>query len=593
MGRLRRSGRLTAWAVAAVVFAGIVVVGGPMAGAAQAIRNRAWAGYIVEDLATGNITGASGAWTAPTATCGTKETSTSVVWAGIGGDTTSAIRKLSGKTANEPIFQIGTAADCTKGKPTYYAWYGHHNPGHMVKMTTIKGVPVSPGDAISGSVVEDPSTKKVAWTISDRTAGWVKSTHLTNTENGDHTGECVVENPSRAVTVADFGQVDFSACAIHRDTSSWSPLAKPLPRGWEPVLSTMALDNRPEAKPSTTSLTVSYEGKAPPSANRTVSVPIVACPTTLGITEPAKSLPATKSLIIPKVLVGNVALYGDTQGKMLLLGPSGWECSATYGADGSGGVVAFPQGAPDPTTVPTGSAEAIVGSETSACVSCTLQQACPLFSAARARFAQLYSGISGCDAGPPAGEAVEELSTSAVNFSQPAAGSSGNRYPVSGAMTFSTPSSDGTSWVETCALPEGETALCTASRHFFVTEAPAATPAVPAPTTTTTTTTTAAPPSPSQQAEPAASDCTATSIQAAAQVFLGQQGTTVTVSTYGCTGNFAYAWATVANPGQSVGDTVTLLLGASGTGWAVLNRETYCPQGLVPSGISVQACTSN
>lgn len=589
MGRGIRA-RPLAVCAAAIVCTGLVAAAGPMAGATRATRNRAWAGYIVQDLVTSDITGASGAWTAPMATCGTKETSTSVIWVGIGGDTLSAIRKSSGtKKANEPIFQMGTAADCTKGKPTYYAWYGHDNSRHVVETTTIKGVPVSPGDAISASVAEDPSTKKVAWTVSDQTAGWVKSTYWTNTQSGEHAGECVVEDPSRAVAVTDFGQVDFSSCAIHRGASSWSPLAKPLPRGWEPLLSTMALDDRPEAEPSTTSLTVSYEGRAPPSASRTVSVPIVACPTTLGITEPAKSLPATNPLSIPRVLVGKVALYGDTQGKMLLLGPSGWGCSATYGADGSGGVVVFPQGTTDPTAAPTGSAESIAGSETSACVSCTLQQACPLFAAARARFAQLYSGLPGCDAGPSAGETVEELSTSVVNFSQPAGGSSGNRYPVSGAMTFSTPSSEGTSWVETCALLEGETALCTASRRFFVTEPPAATPAAPAPTTTTTT---PAPPSPSQQAGPAASDCTVTSIQAAAQESIGQQGATVTVSTYGCTGNFAYAWATVASPGQ-IGDTVTLLLGASGTGWSILNRGTYCPQGLVPSGISVQACTSN
>jgi hypothetical protein len=103
-----------------------------------------------------------------------------------------------------------------------------------------------------------------------------------------------------------------------------------------------------------------------------------------------------------------------------------------------------------------------------------------------------------------------------------------------------------------------------------------------------TTTTTAAPvttPTTSSSAP-----CTATAITTAVK---GVNHDFYSLSGYGCTGDFAYAAATVTGTQTDKPiATVTLVLMAENGAWQVVSRSD-CTQNLIPAGIYQQACESN
>jgi hypothetical protein len=162
---------------------------------------------------------------------------------------------------------------------------------------------------------------------------------------------------------------------------------------------------------------------------------------------------------------------------MELVAPKGWRCTAVYGADGSGGVAVYPHGQTLPTSwgagwrlFPGSGVTAVVGLESSACYTCTLAQACRLFAAA-ATTLRSYLGRQACPV-RPAAESVSAIAAGIKGFRDPVRTSgdgvpSGGRDPADGVMTYHPKSADG-SWLETCTLPGGETAECTAILNTFV-----------------------------------------------------------------------------------------------------------------------------
>jgi hypothetical protein len=215
-----------------------------------------------------------------------------------------------------------------------------------------------------------------------------------------------------------------------------------------------------------------------PTADVTVSLQVEACPTSYGV-EPAPAaqpLPTTLSVSVPQDLVSQLSVYADEAGIMDVLAPSGWDCTASVGADGSSEDSVTPAGEvlpDDSDSLPAGSTdEAIVGAQNGGCEGCANYQACPYFSAA----AQALG--SPCTSTPPSDESVVPLSSTVVSFSDPpntAGGGnpSGGEYPANAVMTYVTdpPGSTGndvTSWLETCTLPYSQQALCTAVLNDFV-----------------------------------------------------------------------------------------------------------------------------
>ena len=109
-----------------------------------------------------------------------------------------------------------------------------------------------------------------------------------------------------------------------------------------------------------------------------------------------------------------------------------------------------------------------------------------------------------------------------------------------------------------------------------------------------TTSTTAAPPAttttPSTSAGSSSAPCTATAVTTAVKAV---NHDFYSLSGYGCTGDFAYAAATVTGTQTDKPiATVTLVLMAENGAWQVVSRSD-CTQNLIPAGIYQPACESN
>ena len=220
-------------------------------------------------------------------------------------------------------------------------------------------------------------------------------------------------------------------------------------------------------------------GTAASAGPVTANLPVVSCPTSIAVASPAPavSLPPSRPVAVPQAMAARLSVYTDNQGRMELVGPRGWNCTAFYGADGSGGVAVYPRGQRLPQSwtagwplARTSAAAVVAGLESSACYTCTLAQACRLFPAAAAAL-HSYLGRQACPV-RPAAETVTTISPGIVGFEDPPGITgdgvpSGGRYPANGVMTYHPRAAAG-SWLETCTLPGSDTAECTAILNAFL-----------------------------------------------------------------------------------------------------------------------------
>jgi hypothetical protein len=167
----------------------------PMRGPVQHLRQSTssnWSGYA----ATGQrFTSVSGSWTQPTASC-TSATTYSSFWVGIDGDGTSTVE------------QTGTDADCSGGKPVYYAWYEMY-PKFPVNLS----LAVRPGDHMSASVTTN-GNGKFRLTIRNTTTGGSFTTVQTLKRARLGSAEAIAEAPSGSggvLPLTNFGTANFSS----------------------------------------------------------------------------------------------------------------------------------------------------------------------------------------------------------------------------------------------------------------------------------------------------------------------------------------------------------------------------------------------
>jgi len=211
-------------------------------------------------------------------------------------------------------------------------------------------------------------------------------------------------------------------------------------------------------------------------------VPLVICPTQLGIPSSTTTVPESTHIAVnvAPVSASSVAIYSDSGGIMRLIAPRGWVCSGSDNADGSGEVVVYPptQGLPSSwregkwRLSSNSTAEAVVGMETSACVGCTLEQACTIFPSAARSLLRQYD--FSCQPARPEKELLFRITANMVSFEDPAgvAGEgvpSGGKYPADGVVTYYPHDPNG-SYLETCTLPPSERDICIASLNAFLDE---------------------------------------------------------------------------------------------------------------------------
>jgi hypothetical protein len=205
------------------------------------------------------------------------------------------------------------------------------------------------------------------------------------------------------------------------------------------------------------------------------TVPLVVCRTSSGINLPAKHLPRTATVTVPGSLGSQLSAYTNNQGDVPVLAPRGWACQAEVGGDSSESITVFPRGVPQPTQPWPRQAEAVTSEVVPACVGCYLTQACTFFPSANKTLRTDFGPTIKCPR-RPAREAVERLSATVVEFSDPpgvmgTSGPSGGAYPALGVVTYKAQTTQASygSWMETCTLPTSEHSLCTAAVNEFVT----------------------------------------------------------------------------------------------------------------------------
>jgi hypothetical protein len=205
-----------------------------------------------------------------------------------------------------------------------------------------------------------------------------------------------------------------------------------------------------------------------------VQLPLNVCHTSVGIPmNTPTNLPATVHVDLASGYSTKLAFYTDKEGVIEVLAPTGWNCAAGIGADGTSSIDISPPGqAPISGESLSGNPlQVITASQTSACVGCREYLACPLFVSAAKDYQRAFQHT--CPTTKPPAETETRITGHVVEFSDPpgVAGDgspSGGVNPALGAMTyFDDVRSDG-SWTETCVLPPKDTLMCKAIIGNFV-----------------------------------------------------------------------------------------------------------------------------
>jgi hypothetical protein len=165
-----------------------------------------FSGYIAYAQPGQSFTAVSASWTVPTVTCQAGATSWAAQWPGIGDGAS--------------VQQDGTEADCVNGSPVYWAWYEMYgdtdpaaNGGYAIPLAG-SSYPVSPGDAMTGSVAFSNSTWQ--FVLVNATQNWTFQTQVASPTPAPSqaSAEWMVEDPDgctpQCQTLAQFSPVHFS-----------------------------------------------------------------------------------------------------------------------------------------------------------------------------------------------------------------------------------------------------------------------------------------------------------------------------------------------------------------------------------------------
>ncbi len=202
------------------------------------------------------------------------------------------------------------------------------------------------------------------------------------------------------------------------------------------------------------------------------------CLTTVALASPpAKvTLPATETVSVPPDQANYLVVFSDDSGVIQMLGPRGWICKASYGADGSGGLLLQPAGGEVATAGSAGhfpatsAVEAIEGYEAGASTVLGASLACRVVPAAATALQQDLG--KGCAAHPPA-ETLLAASANNVAFVDPpgTAGTgapSGGLNPATGVVLYLPGGNKSSAYLATCTLPAVSSAVCSTVLHYFV-----------------------------------------------------------------------------------------------------------------------------
>lgn len=213
------------------------------------------------------------------------------------------------------------------------------------------------------------------------------------------------------------------------------------------------------------------------------NVPVKTCASSYGIAG-QKSNHAMKRLRLTRgsAVASELTFYTDAKYFLTpVLGPAGWNCSASLGADGTSSVSIYPPNVRNPSGASNGTEETmgIEVAQVPACASCIAELACPVFLNAEA---QMGYTSQYCPAYVPSSESVRFLDGNADSdygvavLSDPPGSLgiltlSGGDYPAEGALLYRGSGASGgygSAGKVSCVLPSRYNSLCTAIVNDFV-----------------------------------------------------------------------------------------------------------------------------
>ena len=120
-----------------------------------------WSGYVMPTSSP--VTSVSGAWTVPTLNCADTTNASSTTWVGTGGSVSA------GGASSGDLLQTGVEDDCVNGTQVDQGWW-ELVPNVPNVEQSFSSFPVSPGDAMSAQVFQEPSGQW-ATVLQDATTG--------------------------------------------------------------------------------------------------------------------------------------------------------------------------------------------------------------------------------------------------------------------------------------------------------------------------------------------------------------------------------------------------------------------------------------
>jgi hypothetical protein len=204
-----------------------------------------WSGYAVTSSSA--FSDVVGNWVQPTATCKGWSPTYAAFWVGIDGYNSGSVE------------QLGTDAECSFGRPSYYAWYEMY-PAASVTLST-RTYPVHAGDTLSGGVTLSGTNYTLS--LTDTSGGkmkWSYSTVVSGT-NANSSAEWIAEAPEvcnffgcSLANLTNFGTVSFTGADAALGGAN-APVSSFTTGGSPHVITMVTSSGATKAKPSGLSAT--------------------------------------------------------------------------------------------------------------------------------------------------------------------------------------------------------------------------------------------------------------------------------------------------------------------------------------------------
>jgi hypothetical protein len=170
------------------------------------VESTNWSGYAVSPTSptSATFTDVVGTWKQPAATCARNSNTYASFWVGLDGYSSNSVE------------QLGTDTDCSRGTPSYYAWYEMY-PANSVSLSKATD-PVNVGDSLKAEVSRSGASYTLS--ISDTPANgakpWTFSTPATGSD-ANSSAEWVAEAPElcnifrcQLASLTNFGSFSMS-----------------------------------------------------------------------------------------------------------------------------------------------------------------------------------------------------------------------------------------------------------------------------------------------------------------------------------------------------------------------------------------------